>query len=478
MAQVKKISTPRKQTGAAVLLVSIVLLIGVTLITVFAARVGIMDQRIAGNEYRHKEAKAAADAALEQASAFIERNNIIYTGTSSNWSDCSDSTALQNTFPCSIGSETYEQVYSSVSGTTIYPLSYTTPLSTGTDSDSYIVFTSSTDASGAANNILTAVGVGKSLDGTGEAHAQVSYIKASSLDPGKMPPILSPTVDISGSFTIVADPRVTYNDDIDCTDVTPTTEWNTDKGNISVWVNTITSGGTWQTCEVGAFIDPKVASDLDDDVMCVFEYDHDDDWSDCACDSEQHLSDSGGGVGYTPINEHSDIKVPENVIEDFPESPFKHFFSGSDVISLDDFIAIKKAEIGEKGTIIEGDCTNTDLAVYTTTDQPIVWCTGKATLGDIGTQLKPIIVIAEGGKATINGNSNVWGVLIALQDITINGGAIVHGAVIMEDTDTYTLQTLGNYHQVYDFCVLSGLADNSLNADISKVKYSWKDYKD
>jgi len=48
----------------------------------------------------------------------------------------------------------------------------------------------------------------------------------------------------------------------------------------------------------------------------------------------------------------------------------------------------------------------------------------------------------------------------------------------MEDSDTYTLQTLGNYHQVYDFCVLSSLAEDSLNTDISKVKYSWKDYKD
>jgi len=467
-----------KQQGAVVLFVSIVLLFGVTLITIFAARVGVMDQRISANEYRHKEAKSAADAALEQASAFIEQNSVIYSNTSSHWSDCSASSALQNTFPCSIGAETYEKVYSSVSGTTIYPLSYTTPLSTGADSNSYIVFTTSTDTNGTPNNILTAVGVGKSLDGTGEAHAQVSYIRASSLDPGKMPPILSPSVDISGSFTIIADPRVTFDESIDCTDVTPTTNWATDKGNISVWVNTITSGGTWQTCEVGAFKDPKVASNLDDDVMCVFEYDDTDDWSNCACDSGQHLSDSGGTgrAGYTPVDEHDDIKVPENVIEDFPESPFKHFFNGSDSISVADFIALKKAEIREKGTIIEGDCTNADLAIYTTTDRPIVWCTGKATVGDIGTQLKPIIIIAEGGKATINGSSNVWGVLIGLQDITINGGAIVHGAVIMEDTDTYTLQTLGNYHQVYDFCVLSGLAEDSLNTDISKVKYSWKDY--
>jgi len=467
-----------KQRGAVVLFISIILLIGVTLITIFAARVGVMDQRISANEYRHKEAKSAADAALQQASAFIEQNNIIYSGTSSNWSDCSASSALQNTFPCSIGTETYERVYSSVSGTTISPLSYTSPLSTGVDSDSYIVFTSSTDASGLDNNVLTAIGIGKSLDGTGEAHAQVSYTKTISMDPGKMPPILSPTVNISGSFTIVADPRVTYDEAIDCTNVTPTTTWTTDKGNLSVWVSTITSGGTWQTCEIGAFKDPMVASDLDDDVMCVFEYNEDDDWSNCACDSEQHLSDSGGGVGFTPINEHPDIKVPENVIEDFPDSPFKHFFGGSDSISVADFIALKKAEVNEKGTIIEGDCTNADLAIYTTTEQPIVWCTGKASIGDIGKQLEPIIIIAEGGKATINGGSNVWGVLIGLKDITINGGAIVHGAIIMEDTDTYTLQTLGNYHQVYDFCVLSGLANNSLNADISKVKYSWKDYKD
>jgi len=53
------------QKGAVVLLISIVLLVGVTLITIFAARVGIIDLRISGNEYRHKESKAAAHAALK-----------------------------------------------------------------------------------------------------------------------------------------------------------------------------------------------------------------------------------------------------------------------------------------------------------------------------------------------------------------------------------------------------------------------------
>ena len=71
-----------KQKGAAVLLVSIVLLIGVTLVVIFAARVGVIDQRISANEYRHKEAQAAAHAALNQAGAFAEQNAVIYGSSS------------------------------------------------------------------------------------------------------------------------------------------------------------------------------------------------------------------------------------------------------------------------------------------------------------------------------------------------------------------------------------------------------------
>lgn len=54
-----------RQRGMATLTVSVVVLICVTLIVVFATRVGLMDFRMSGNEYRYKEAFSIADAGLE-----------------------------------------------------------------------------------------------------------------------------------------------------------------------------------------------------------------------------------------------------------------------------------------------------------------------------------------------------------------------------------------------------------------------------
>lgn len=472
MTQYKNHSYLHHQKGAAVLLVSIVLLLGVTLITIFAARVGVMDQRIAGNEYRHKEAKAAADAALEQASAFIEKNTGLYDGladTSYSWKSCTG--AIQGDFPCTVGGQTYDLAYDGVIGTTtIDPLEYTAALNAGLTSDSYIVY----DAS-SIGTIITAIGTGNSLDGTGEAYAQVSYAKTTFITPGVIPPILASGIDLSGSFTIVADPRVTHNQS-DCKLVSPlnisalTNEDGDKLGDISIWTDG--SGGTWQTCGVDAYIDDNEDSSWGSGhLMCIYEYTDTDDWSNCACDPEDHLSDSGAGsiTGYLPTELHPDIKGDWNVIEDFPDSPFEHFFNGKSVSEV-------RTIAQNDGIYIDGPCGNSDLAGYAANDKPIVWCTGDASFTDAGTQYEPIIIVTE-SKLTLNAGADVWGIFIGLQDFKANGGAKVHGSIIIEDSDSYTFLTNGNYEQIYDFCVLSTLQDDSLNSDIAKFKYSAKDFK-
>jgi len=476
MKHYKKYSSPLRQKGAAVLLISIVLLIGITLITIFAARVGIMDQRIAGNEYRHKEAKAASDAALEQASAFIESNTGLYdaeVGGDYSWADCSD-IAIQNKFPCTIGSVTYELAYDGnlATPTTIDPIEYTASLKAGMSSDSYIVYTNSASI----GQILTAVGTGESLDGTGAAFAQVSYAKTSFITPGSIPPIMASGLDLSGSFTIIADPRITH-EQTDCKEVSPLNVspiTNADGdilGNMSIWADGNGSGGTWQTCSIDSYVDDSETSEWGGDLKCIYEYTDTDDWSNCECDSEDHLSDSGAShsAGYLPRYEHPDIKGSWNVIEDFPDSPFVHFFNGKSISEV-------KAIVQNDGIYIDGPCGDSDVTGYDTNDKPIVWCTGDATFTDVGTQYKPIIIVTE-SKLKLNASADVWGIFFSLQDFTANGGAKVHGSVIVENTDTYTFLTNGSYEQIYDFCVISTLQDNSTNADIAKFAYSGKDFK-
>jgi len=467
-----------KQKGAAVLLVSIVLLLGVTLITIFAARVGVMDQRISANEYRHKEAQSASHAAVEQASAFVENNIGLYDGEVGGaypWKDCSD-TAIKDDLPCTVGTTTYGLAYDGIIGTTtIDPIQYTVTLDSGIASNSYIVY--KTSSYGA---ILTAIGVGESLDETGDAFSQVSYAQADFLTPGDIPPVLASGIGLNGGFTIIADPRVTHNgvacDAVTPTDVSPVTNEDGDiLGDISIWVTSTGSSGTWQTCGIDAFVDTGAVSSYDGgDLRCVYEYDDTDDWSGCACDGQNHLSDNnnGGGTpaGYLPTYDHPDIKGYWNVIEPVPDSPFVHFFNGK---SIEEMRAIIE---GGDGIYVDDNCTASDFVGYETKPRPIVWFTGDCSIPDVGTQTNPIIIIVD-GKVTINGNTEAWGVIVGLGHFQSNGSALIHGALIVDDAENHTFLTTGNYHQVYDFCVMSNLVNSSKNTDIAKIKFSAKDFK-
>ena len=72
------------QTGATTLIITVLILLIISLMVFFATRVGIMDQRMAGNEARYKEAFATAEAGLELAiERFVNQFQSGYTGSES-----------------------------------------------------------------------------------------------------------------------------------------------------------------------------------------------------------------------------------------------------------------------------------------------------------------------------------------------------------------------------------------------------------
>ena len=423
-----------KQRGAAVLLVSIILLIGVTLITIFAARVGVMDQRIAGNEYRHKESKASADAALEQAAAFIQQNPDLYEGTGGDWTDCTTSMALQAAFPCRVGTVDYEKVYSAVSGTDISPLAYTTSLPSNIDSDSYVVFTTSASA----GNILTAVARGSSLDGTADSVAQISYSQVSILTPGEIPPVMAAVIDINGNFTIVADPNSGIKNGVP----------------ISAWVNSLDGSGTgsWQTCSLGSYKNGNTVCGEDPNgVNPGFDETETNNsgWGGCDCDPDDLLS-SNSDINYDIFED------PTN----FPSDVFAYVFNG-----------LSQAQVKAIADHVLTDCTG--LGSLNLSGAPLVWVEGACTVpSDVGTRAAPIILVVD-GLLKINAGHNVWGILLSLVDIQLSGGPIIHGSII---TDSNSKLSAGGYTQVYDPFVLDTLTDPTLNTKLSKLKYSWIDF--
>jgi len=423
-----------RQKGAAVLLVSIVLLIGITLITVFAARVGVMDQRISANEYRHKEAQAAADAALEQAAGFVSYNTSLYgasVGGTYPWVECTGS--LETKFPCGDGStRLYNFAYDGnlTTTTTIESLQLggkAVDLSSGISANSYITYTSTGD-------VLTAIGTAESLDQTGNAYAQTSYTKVTPLTSEKIPPIVTPVIKLGGTFSIVADPN------------------GGGKGvPISAWVSTFdTSGGlgSWQTCQLDAFLDNS--GDI-----CSEKLTDQDSWQHCDCGDEK-LSESGD------VN-HDIVKADPST---FPSSVltylFPNFSTFADIWGIAD----------EKLTT----CTGLQGLASGWTTTKIVAVNGDCTMpanSIIGSRSGPMILVVN-GVLTINANSDFYGIALGLDEVTLNGGVNVHGSLLAEDS---TKLTTGGYTQVYDEIVLGQIVYDFTNLRPVKQKYSWTDIK-
>lgn len=417
----------KNQLGAATLLISIILLIAVTLITIFAARVGVLDQRISGNELRHKVAFASAEAGLEQAAAYLSANPVLHDGNvASGWATCTGSTAI---FPCNLTDA--ELVFATVAvGTSITP-SINNILSL---SDSFLVKT--------ATHII-ALGQGTSDDGTGAAIAQIAFAKTSLLTPGEVPPLMIPSGSLSGNFNIVPNPN-----------------GGGPGVPISVWAkDTIdTTGANWKTCDHGEFKDGgDVCMDTKGDGVSG------DSWSGCSCSNER--SNSG--------NVNADIVLYPAA--DFPASPFVYLF-GDDTSG--DTLATLKPEIkalAEATGLVLEDCTALSSAFNGLIGSALVWVTGDCSIGSnvsIGSRDKPIILVVE-GELRVNAGAEVWGILMGLDEFVLNGGPVIHGSAISEIASDLTN---GNYSQVYDESVFDNLRDDTINTQIAKVSYSWRNF--
>jgi len=259
------------QRGAATLFVSVILLIAVTLLIMFAVRVGILDQRISGNELRHKEAFSYAEAGMDKAAAHLRANPGLHEATSAQWSDCN-------------AGDYCKQL--NANATKVAVVSVATNLD-DTRINAYLLKTATA---------TIAVGEGLSDDSTGAATVQVEYAKTSLLTPGQIPPLMIPSGTLSGNFNIVPDPN-----------------GGGPGVPISVWAKDTldTAGANWKTCDHGEFTDSgQVCMDTKGDGVLG------DDWLACSCDAERSNT----------------TNVTEDIVlynTGFPTSPFDYVFGGT-----------------------------------------------------------------------------------------------------------------------------------------------------
>ncbi|WP_438970212.1 pilus assembly PilX family protein [Methylophaga sp.] len=401
------------QKGAAVIVTAILLLIGVTLVVTFAAQVGLQDQRISANQYRHKQAFANAEAGLDFTASFLRQNKSLHGG-GVGWTTCAGNTTV---FPCDISGA--ESVYGTISGGAV---TSSVPMLAGLEG--YMV---------KVGDVTTVLGVGTSDDGSANSVVQVSYAANQLIVPGQLPPLMIPSGTLSGNFNIVPNPN-------GAGEGVPVSVWAKDTA-------VVTGGGTgnWKTCDHDQFRDGgAVCQDTKGDGVTGAN------WLSCQCNDERSNKND--------LNE--DIVLYPAA--DFPSSPFFYVFGDTQV------------NVKSAAGLVLPNCSSLATGFAGLSGSALVWVEGDCTINgaEIGSRDKPIVLVVE-GEIRVNANSEVWGILFGLGDFVLNGGPVIHGSAISELPSDLTN---GNYAQVYDPEVFANLKDPEINTIFSRLQYSWRDF--
>jgi Tfp pilus assembly protein PilX len=421
-------NTANKQKGMATIIVSIIILTVITLMVVYASRVGLFDQRMSANQARYKEAFAIAEAGLDMTS---ERYEALFSDSN----DVTNATVLANIVTNSVfGAST------AIDGTAAVA------------NEPY--FTSTIIASGAVNTVVS-TGVG--ADGTGTATIQRSFTMASGFGgtTPDVPVIVGGSVGTGGNFNIVANPN-----------------GGGEGVPISVW-----TGDSEPNLGVDASVEVTSSS-----ATCHFEF-YDGNNPQCSNPSGNAENISRGTNPATSVSSY-DPTYPDILPndDDFPEDLFDFMFG----IDRSDW-QTKQTAIASatSGLQVVNDCTSLVAAGTSAGDTyPFWWINGDCDInggGTIGSEDKPVVIIISDGLLKVTGGVQMYGVMylfdnpstVGTPSSQLNGTTEIIGTFVSE-APAGALS--GSYSVVYNPDVIDSFVDNGSNYAFAWVPGSWRDF--
>lgn len=405
---------PARQRGVS-LIVTLMIVILLSLLGLYGAGVLVLDTRSAANDFRAREALAAAESGTEQGLSFLNANrerisinglhgsNDLTSATVLSWTACTNSAAP--CLPIRLGDRTNWKYLAINAGLTSQPtagsfnLFLLTP-STGTDS----------------RLVYNVVATGLSADGTSTATLkQGAYFYPLLLGNVNTPLAAASNVPLSGNYSIITSsngggPGV------------PVTAWSG---------NPITPGGSFTSCHIG-------------------------DFTAGACPSSDAISKNG-------------LTGPDLIGSDpnFPPDLFEFLFG----VPASDY-----QEIKDEATVV-ADCSSlssssTGLIWVTgncnppgnvgTADSPVLLVVQGDTTLNAGSQIYGLLYLFNptGGtpKLIANGNAHLHGAVFA------------HGGV--------DLQLNGGFVLEYDKDVLDNLKNSPSGRGLARIPGAWSDVQE
>jgi Tfp pilus assembly protein PilX len=430
---IKNIKNIKKQKGMATIIVAVVILVVITIMVLFAARVGVFDQRMSANEARYKEAFAIAEAGLDYtAERFESEFTRLYDGSTPGSSTTTLAAILANS---QFASPT------EIDGTTPEA---NEPYFTAAITDSGI------SPSGSAINAYTVIATGVGSDGTATATIQrqfsMAYVFGGSVP--DVPIIVGGAVGTGGNFNIVANPN-----------------GGGEGVPVSIW-----------TGPSGANVTATSSS-----ATCHFEF-YTGNNAQCSNPSGNDENISRGTNPATPIPSY-DPDYPDILPNDpdFPSDLFEFIFG----VPRDSWTTIEtQTNVESNNTQVTTDCTAM-VAAGTAAGQnfPIWWINGNCSISGgpiIGTTDNPVILVVADGQLKVTGGAQINGVVFLFDkpgggspSADLGGTTEIVGSFI-SDVGGSAMQ--GSYLVVYDLSVIDSFISNGNNYSFAWIPGTWRDF--
>lgn len=413
------------QKGMATLVVTVVILIIITLMVFFAAKVGIFDQRMSGNEYRYKEAFAVADGGLEYATQqFTE--NVSNIG----------------------GSYLYDPDKNGTADAIPVPFLSDKNLTGGAASSSEAQFTASvgtTTTSGVT--VYTLISLGESIDRTGTASVseQIVIRPIAAGNTPDTPIIADGSMDVTGNMHVVPNPNGSCPDsDSGCA--------------VSVWTHeTVDTGSSISTCQMQGFSGGQCPNPSLDPLHTQIT----------------NADDQGVDII------QSDPYTTASPAGNFPPDLFDYIFG----VPYTQWQTIKSAAESLTPSQVYSDCNSLNAS-----SKGIIWITGDCQINAgaiIGSEANPVILVVQNQDLDVGGNATIYGVVYLFDetptnnaddpDLDLGGGTQIRGSLI---SGVDLSGGSGTVAVVWDPNIFNNIQNNSDESyrQVASIPGSWNDF--
>lgn len=413
------------QGGYATLGIAAVLLLVLSLITIYLTRSGIIDIRTSADKARYAQALVDAERKLEIGLSWLSQsaNRNPATFTPALWPLCSDNSFNGFKVQAGLGAN-----WRCLAQSATYMVNTVGPVTTTT---SFVISTpAATDAVG---KTFVVVAEGSSVDGSGAAVVkQGVYFYSANGGVANAPPLMGTgNIPLNGNFTVVGNPN------------------SGGKGvPVAIWSKTSIDvpSGTAATCQLGEYL---LAGNN--------------------CTGASIISSSAG--------KGADIVDNDSL---FPSDVFEYMF-GVPTISYG--IVKAQAQIvadcsnlaGKTGTVwVTGDCSIPSGTVVGSADAPLqlIVESGNFTMNANSTFYG--LLFAFGPPAL----PYVATAALNAGDITANGGAKFFGSMISNDTASMGVTINGTFDMLYSKDVMEKISNpaNTQFKTMARIPGSWADF--